>query len=618
MGSRSPTREKASRNGAVRLLPSELVDQIAAGEVVERPASVLKELVENSLDAGARRIRVEIRDGGSSLIAVTDDGPGMEPEEARMALRRHATSKIATLDDLGGIVSFGFRGEALPAIASVSRMRLLTRLAGRPAGHEIRIESSKIVMEREAGCPEGTRIEVADLFGRVPARRKFLKKSGTEWGHAIDWLGRLAMALPSTHFEVQRDDREAVVWPETSDTGERIAAVLGEGQARSLVRIEWEEGAGHVEAYVSGPEASRANGNSIHLYVNGRPVRDKLLRHAVSQAYRDILPRGRFPLAVLFLTVAPEAVDVNVHPAKWEVRFENPRAVHQLVGHAIREAMGARGFLSEPPLSGGRRDSPRSGRVPSAPGPSGTGTAGDPTGKGDWLFAGDNGAGDRVAEGTDKKWATGEGASPGSGSRIEFSKMRLLGQLKARYLVLEGEQGLVLVDQHAAHERILYEHLRGAWLDRKVERQGLLVPETLEIDSRGAVVLGESSELIDSLGFDAELFGESSVLIRAIPALLSGTNPRRLVGDLLDELGQVDVIPEAGASRTRMLPDADRLFATLACHSARRFGDHLPEAEQRAILKGLDAIAWAPTCPHGRPVAAHLGLTELDGRFGRH
>ena len=517
-------------------------------------------------------------------------------------------------------MSFGFRGEALPAIASVSRMRLLTRLAGRPAGHEIRIESSEIVMEREAGCPEGTRIEVADLFGRVPARRKFLKKSGTEWGHAIDWLGRLAMALPSTHFEVQRDDREAVVWPETSDTGERIAAVLGEGQARSLVRIEWEEGAGHVEAYVSGPEASRANGNSIHLYVNGRPVRDKLLRHAVSQAYRDILPRGRFPLAVIFLTVAPETVDVNVHPAKWEVRFENPRAVHQLVGHAIREAMGARGFLSEPPLAGGRRDSPRSGLVPSAPGPRGTGTAGDPTGKGDWLFARDNGAGagDRVAEGTDQKRATGQGASPGSGSRIEFSKMRLLGQLKARYLVLEGEQGLVLVDQHAAHERILYEHLRGAWLDRKVERQGLLVPETLEIDSRGAAVLGESSALIDSLGFDAELFGESSVLIRAIPALLSGTNPRRLVGDLLDELGQVDVIPEASASRTRMLPDADRLFATLACHSARRFGDHLPEAEQRAILNGLDAIAWAPTCPHGRPVAAHLGLTELDGRFGRH
>ncbi len=620
MGSRSPTREKTSQNGTVRLLPSELVDQIAAGEVVERPASVLKELVENSLDAGARRIRVEIRDGGSSLIAVTDDGPGMEAEEARMALRRHATSKIATLDDLGGIVSFGFRGEALPAIASVSRMRLLTRLAGRPAGHEIRIESSKIVMEREAGCPEGTRIEVADLFGRVPARRKFLKKSGTEWGHAIDWLGRLAMALPSTHFEVQRDDREAVVWPETSDTAERIAAVLGEGQARSLVRIEWEEGAGHVEAYVSGPEASRANGNSIHLYVNGRPVRDKLLRHAVSQAYRDILPRGRFPLAVLFLTVAPETVDVNVHPAKWEVRFENPRAVHQLVGHAIREAMGERGFLSEPPLAGARRDGPQSGRVLSGTGRQGTGSPGDPTGKGDWLFAQNNdaGAGDRVAEGTAEERATGEGARPGSTSRIEFSKMRLLGQLKARYLVLEAEQGLVLVDQHAAHERILYEHLRGAWLDRKVERQGLLVPETLEIGSRGAVVLGESSALIDSLGFDAEIFGESSVLIRAIPALLSGTDPRRLVGDLLDELGQVDVIPEASATQTRMLPDADRLFATLACHSARRFGDHLPEAEQRAILNGLDAIAWAPTCPHGRPVAAHLGLTELAGRFGRH
>lgn len=618
MGSRSPTQKKRTQNCRVRLLPSELVDQIAAGEVVERPASVLKELVENSLDAGAGRIRVEIREGGSSLIAVTDDGPGMEVEEARMALRRHATSKIATLDDLAEILSFGFRGEALPAIASVSRMRVLTRPRGSETGYEIRVEASEILLEREAGCPEGTRIEVADLFGSIPARRKFLKKPGTEWGHAIDWLGRLAMGLPATQFEVQRDDHAAVVWPETSEIAERIAAVLGEAQARALVRVEWEEGAGHVEAFVSGPEASRANGNAIHLYVNGRPVRDKLLRHAVSQAYRDLLPRGRFPLAVIFLTVPPGSVDVNVHPAKWEVRFANPQAVHQLVRHAIREAMEGRGFLAERSDSRrfGGQGSDRRGWAPVAPNSPAGGV-----GEGDWLFARDRAGpggelGVEAASNAGGREILGAGGS--AEGRIDFGSMRLLGQLQARYLVLEAESGLLLVDQHAAHERILYERLRGAWLEHKVERQGLLVPETLDIGSAAVAVLTDASKWIAALGFDVEAFGESAVVIRAIPALLSGNDPRRLVSDLVDELGQVDVAPDPDASQTRLLAGADRLFATLACHSARRFGDHLPEDEQRAILRGLDAIAWAPTCPHGRPVAAHFGLGELDARFGRH
>ena len=617
MGSITPTQTKKVPEGRIRQLPSDLIDQIAAGEVIERPASVLKELVENALDAGAGRIRVEIREGGASLVAVTDDGAGMTPEETRMALRRHATSKIAELEDLAGIRSFGFRGEALPAIASVSRMRLVSRPAGTEAGHEIRLDSSKVTEEREAGCPLGTRIEVADLFARVPARRKFLKKPGTEWGHAIDWLGRLAMALPSTHFEVQRDDHEAVVWPATDDGAERIAAVLGASQSRSLVRIEWEEGSGHVEAYLSGPETSRANGNAIHLYVNGRPVRDKLLRHAVSQAYRDLLPRGRFPIAVVFLTVPPDRVDVNVHPAKWEVRFEDPQAIHRVIRHAIREAMGQRGFLGS--TAAGSRD-PVGGRPEPHARIAGAQVHSTAREEGDWLFARPSASAqaDRVAEGADFSGSLSAQPAEGEAGRVEFGQLRLLGQLKARYLVLEGDKGLLLVDQHAAHERILYEGLRSAWLENKVERQGLLVSETLEIGSRGVAVLAEAAALVEALGFDVEVFGESAVVIRAIPALLSGNDPARLVSDLLDELGQVDVLPERDAAQTRLLAAADRVFATLACHSARRFGDHLPEEEQRAILRGLDAIPWAPTCPHGRPVAAHFGLGELDGRFGRH
>ena len=606
---------KSARDGLIRLLPSALVDQIAAGEVVERPASVLKELVENSLDAGAERIRVEIREGGAALIAVSDDGRGMTAPESAMAIRRHATSKISTQEDLAEILSFGFRGEALPAIASVSRMRILTRPRGAEVGHEIRVESGSVKLEREAGCPEGTRIEVADLFAQVPARRKFLKKPGTEWGHSIDWLGRLAMALPGVHFEVQRDDHEAVVWPQTANPAERIAAVLGEGQAGSLVGMEWEEGAGHLEGYFSGPETSRANGNSIYLYVNGRPVRDKLLRHALIAAYRDLLPRGRFPLAVVFVTVPPNSVDVNVHPAKWEVRFEQPQAIHQLVRHAVREAMGGREFLAERTEGGSSPEGRAPGQAGQRPVAAFQGSGGSAAGEGDWLFARDHQSDlpDRVSDGT--------GADPEAISeqgRVQFGRLRLLGQLRTRYLVLEGEEGLVLVDQHAAHERILYERLRGEWLNRKVERQGLLVPETLEIGVRGLATLAEAAQLVAELGFDVERFGESAVVVRAIPALLSGKEPGHLVTELLDELGQVDVVPGKGVSQSRALAAADRLFATLACHSARRFGDLLPEAEQRAILEGLDEIPWAPTCPHGRPVAAYLGIGELDGRFGRH
>ncbi|MDG2334299.1 MAG: DNA mismatch repair endonuclease MutL [Myxococcota bacterium] len=631
MGNPRPHGETSPSSGRIQRLPDGLVDQIAAGEVIERPASVLKELVENALDAGAQRVRVELRDGGASLIAVSDDGFGMTPEEARMALQRHATSKITRLDDLGEITSFGFRGEALPAIASVSRMRVLTRPESAEIGAEIRIESGEIIQAREAGCPAGTRIEVADLFGRVPARRKFLKKPGTEWGHAIDWLGRLAMALPMTHFEVQRDDHEAVVWPATEEPSERISAVLGASQTRSLVRIEWEEGAGHVEAFLSGPETTRANGNSIHLYVNGRPVRDKLLRHAVSQAYRDLLPRGRFPVAVVFLTVPPGSVDVNVHPAKWEVRFENPQAIHQVIRHAVREAMQDRGFLGANPLPSSREPAVGPGRP--LPGTTGQGARGQGArgqgalgqdaqgegapGEGDWLFArGSSEPGAHRLE--DREAPGGAGANSGQEGRVEFSQLRLLGQIQARYLVLEGEKGLILVDQHAAHERVLYEGLRAAWLERRVERQGLLVPETLETGSRGVAVIAEAAELVSAMGFDVEAFGESSLVIRAIPALLAGQDPALLVGDLIDELEGVDFVPEREAAHSRMLTAIDRAFATLACHSARRFGDHLPQEEQRAILAGLDEIPWAPTCPHGRPVAAHFDLGELDGRFGRH
>jgi len=636
MRGETPTGSENISRGRIRVLPDELVDQIAAGEVVERPASVVKELVENALDAGATRIRVEIRDGGAALVAVDDNGIGMSPDEARLALQRHATSKIRSAEDLAKIVSFGFRGEALPAIASVSRFRLRTRTRGAREGFEIRIDCGRHEKERSAGGPEGTRIEVADLFANVPARRKFLKKPGTEWGHVADWLGRLALSLPGVHFEIVRDNREASVWPATKNQADRIDAVLTKQQAGTLVPVVWEEGAGHVEAWVSGPEHTRPNANGLYLYVNGRPVRDKLLRHALLDAYRDVLPRGRYPTAVLFLTVAPDTVDVNVHPAKWEVRFVDPQAIHRLVRHAVREAMQGRGYLAGPEV---RSPEPGPPRAQTAP-------ASRPGSAGDWTFAtrkaespadrvqdrvqdrGQEAPGGAPLAKTAKTAETAETAAPAllptrgrrmaDSGRLELGSMRLIGQALASYLVVEGDDGLILVDQHAAHERILYERLRASWLERGVERQGLLVPVTVELEPLATAALGVAAESVERLGFDLEPFGESAVMVRAIPALLTGSDPEALVRGLAQELESGEVAPEAGAGETRLVSAADRVFASLACHSARRFGDHLPAEEQRAILKGLDAIPWAPTCPHGRPVAAvMLHRSELERRFGR-
>jgi len=617
---------------AVRPLPDALIDQIAAGEVVERPASVVKELVENALDAGATRIRVEVRDGGASLIAVSDDGAGIAPGDVRLALSRHATSKLATAEDLLAIASFGFRGEALPAIASVSRLRLRTRQRGEARGWEVRVDGGQILAEHEAGGPEGTRVEVADLFAAVPARRKFLKKPSTEWGHIADWLSRLALAMPGVHFEAQRDGKQAFVWPATSDPLARISSVLTERVARELVPVVWEGSGAHIEAYLSGPEHTRANANGLYLFANGRPVRDSVMRHALVDAYRDLLPRGRFPTGVLLLTVPPESLDVNVHPAKWEVRFSDPRAIHAAIRECVRGAMAERQWLvpgaaqrephrygaglargrdtgsgSDAGTAGGTRARDRAGAVRSG---------GATT---DWVLAGQRRSAGAAAP------SASTPAPPDAGGSVReplrFGALRVVGQLLASYLLVETKAGLVLVDQHAAHERVLYEQLRAEWLEARVASQPLLVPENVEIPGLDLVALVAAGALTSRMGFDLEPFGETAVMVRAIPALLAGRDPaalvRGLAGDLAAQPAAAEGGSDADASDVRLLAAADRAFATLACHSARRFGDHLEPGEQHAILRGLDAIPWAPTCPHGRPVAVSLGIAEIERRFGR-
>ncbi|HEX2483746.1 MAG TPA: DNA mismatch repair endonuclease MutL [Myxococcota bacterium] len=634
--SREPAPPPAAAAGRIRRLPDALVDQIAAGEVVERPASVVKELVENALDAGAGRVRVEVREGGRDFLAVTDDGCGMTRGEALLALERHATSKLASAADLARIATFGFRGEALPAIASVSHLTLRTRAPGEGEGTEVEVDHGRAGAPRAAGLPVGTRVEVAALFGSVPARRKFLKAAATEWTHVADWLSRVALARPDVHLDVAREDRPAWSWPATADPLARIAAVLSEREAEGLVAAALEREGLRLRGFVSRPDAHRRGADGLYLYVNGRPVRDRLLRHALLEAYRDLLPRGRFPTAVLELDVPPEAVDVNVHPAKWEVRFAEPQVIHRAVSAAVRRAIEARGWLvtgapgaaaaetNERTDGGSAGSGPRSWPLPWREGTPGRAevrwdetavrlaragdgdapaSAGAPPG--DWLFA-------RESE---------PAAAPAAAAPPRFRDLRPLGQLLGSYLLLEDAGGLVLVDQHAAHERVLYEGLRAAWLAGGVERQLLLVPLAVELDAASRAALDAAGPALVRFGFELEPFGPGALLARAVPALLADRDPVALVRGLGDELRSGTLAVGEGApdgpGSVRLLEAADRLFASLACHAARRAGDVLPAAEQRALLEALDAIPWAPTCPHGRPVAVPFSLAEIERRFGR-
>jgi DNA mismatch repair protein MutL len=456
---------------------------------------------------------------------------------------------------------------------------------------------------------------VAALFAAVPARRKFLKAAATEWTHVADWLARAALARPDVHVDVVREDRPAWSWPATQDRLARVAAVLSEREAEGLVPAELERDGLRLRGFVSRPDAHRRSADGLYLYVNGRPVRDRLLRHALLEAYRDLLPRGRFPTALLELELAPEAVDVNVHPAKWEVRFADPQTVHRAVSATVRRAIEARGWLVGAPGAGAAPSAAAAREAVLAPGSAGPAASAwggarpapaAPAAGGDWLFA------ERPAA---PAHATEAAPVP------RFGDLRLLGQLLGSYLVLEDKAGLLLVDQHAAHERVLYERLRAAWLAGGVERQLLLVAAPIELEAASRAALEAAGEGLARLGFELEPFGAGAVLARAVPALLAEQDPAALVRGLGDELRGAALAEgegaPAGPASVRLLESADRLFASLACHAARRAGDVLPTAEQRALLEALDTIPWAPTCPHGRPVAVPFGLPEIERRFGR-
>jgi len=588
--------------GAVRVLADELVNQIAAGEVVERPASIVKELVENSLDAEATRVDVVIRDGGSRFISVADDGVGMSRADAELAFERHATSKISAAEDLAAVGTLGFRGEALPSIASVARVRMRTRRAEDAVGVEVSGEGHGIERVAETACAAGTRVEVADLFGLVPARQKFLKTPVTEGTHTVRWLERIALARPDVRFSLERDGRPALLFLPTRDARERMIAALPASVGERLQPLEGRSEHASVRGFTTPTDVLRGSTADIHVFVNGRPVRDRLLLHVVRDAYRDALPPGRHPAAVLYLTVDPGEVDVNVHPAKWEVRFRDPGEIRRLVRDAIHRAIAAPGH-----------------RAHERPAPTGfVREAGPPA---DFALGAPSGAAAGLTPfGVESAPVFGAGAADAA-PPVPFRAHRLLGQVLGTYLVLERPGALVLVDVHAAHERVLFERMRDALLAGKLERQALLIPVRIDLPRSAADALEQAAASLERAGFDLEVgettaAGSVRVTLRSVPAALVDRTKTDW-GALLSQTAAELLEPGSAQARGGIEGALHDVLATAACHSAVRKGDRLEPREADALLEALDDSIWVPNCPHGRPIALTLGETELERRILR-
>ena len=593
----------------IHVLSEHAANQIAAGEVVERPASIVKELVENALDAGARAVTVELSGGGRDLVRVTDDGSGMSPEDAALAFERHATSKLADEHGLAEIATLGFRGEALPSIASVARVALVTAERGALEGTRLELEGGRLTKREPAGAAPGTRLEVRDLFFNTPARRKFLKKTETETTHALEAVVRLALAHPEVAFVVKDDAR--VVWQATPGAGvdgerARVAAALGREIDKHLVRVDYRLGTFHLTGWAAAPTYSAGSARELYTYVNRRFVRDRGLLHAVSRAFADRLAHGRYGAAVLHLDVPLGAVDVNVHPQKLEVRFADARGAYDVTFGGLSRALGT--VTSAGPHS-----------VQNVQG------VHDVQDVQDVQSPDDDARRARVAEAVARYQPRPDGprgpyapqpprpeqrellpASPGAARY--FARLVYLGQLDRTYLLCEGDGGLVMVDQHAAHEHLRYRELTEAAAPRDSQR--LLAPLTLDLAPARALALLAHTEQLAALGFEIEDYGGGTLAVAAIPATLA----RRDLHDLFAELAAD--LPEHGRASAA---DAARhaVLATVACHSSVRAGDLLQPDEARALLSRLDVADSDARCPHGRPVCVELGFTELEKQFGR-
>ncbi|MDF1751109.1 MAG: DNA mismatch repair endonuclease MutL [Alphaproteobacteria bacterium] len=617
-----PSPDRVAATSTIRRLPDTLVNQIAAGEVVERPASAVKELVENALDAGATRVDVTIRDGGRALLSIADNGRGMTSEELSLSVERHATSKLPD-GDLFHISTLGFRGEALPSIGSVSRMSIVSRARDSQDAWRIEIEGGRVFEPKPSAGGPGTTVEVRDLFFSTPARLKFLRSARAESGAIQDVLNRLAMAHPDIGFSLTEDGREKLrlnaAQGELLDLRlKRLGAIMGREFQENALPIDAEREGFRLTGFAGVPTLNRGNAAMQFLFVNGRPVRDKQLIGAVRGAYQDFLARDRHPLLALFLECGPRSVDVNVHPAKTEVRFQEPGLVRGLIFSALKHALAEAGHRASTSVSHAALGAFRPGGLPDTrqgsfsggyayrpPIPASPGLAAT-----SYSFQGPEGFAPSARDETDSHVDPTTGEVTDAPPLTSYPLGAARAQVHATYVVSQTEDGIVIVDQHAAHERLVYEQMKAAMAAGGVPRQGLLIPEIVELEERAAERVLDRSVELAQLGLVLESFGPGAVAVRETPALLGEVDAQALVRDLADEL-------EALGNAFSLKEKLEEVCGTMACHGSVRAGRRLNTEEMNALLRQMEATPHSGQCNHGRPTYGELKLADIEKLFGR-
>lgn len=581
----------------IHLLPSEVASQIAAGEVVERPASVIKELLENALDAKASQVSIHVEGAGKRLVEIADNGCGIPAAELALALERHATSKLERADDLFRIATLGFRGEALASIGSVARLTLTSRPAAAEGGARLRVEGGHVGQLELVGAPVGTVVRVEDLFYNVPARLKFLKQDATERRHIDELVTRYALAYPHVRFHLHQDGRPALMTSGNGDRREVLATLYGVDIARQMLEVISEEDGLRVTGFISPTSLTRSNRREIIFFVNGRPVQDASLSAALMQAYHTLLMVGRYPLAAMFLEIDPEAVDVNVHPTKAEVRFRSGDQVFRGVQRAVRRALLAHNPLPEVSPGFAWSSAAASTRPSPQPGL-------------DWgMVSAEQQATSSMPELPPPQGPIQPVQPALPGTRMPL--LRLVGQVASAYLVAEGPDGLYLIDQHAAHERILFERFMAlrAQSPNGIPAQSLLEPQAVELPPASARLVEDQMEALNDLGFKVEPFGRGTFLVRAIPALLAGMNPAAALAVLVEDFEEDETPLQAEVEA--------RIVARVCKRAAVKAGKILSAEEQRTLLADLEACQSPRTCPHGRPTMILLSVDLLERQFGR-
>jgi len=587
----------------IKILPEILSNKIAAGEVVERPASVVKELVENALDAGGSRISIEIEKGGRSLIRVSDNGKGMSRDDALLAPERYATSKISKDEDLFAISTLGFRGEALPSIAAVSRFALVTKDATSAAGTEIIIEGGTIKRVSDVGAPLGTMVSVGQLFFNTPARRKFLKTVNTEMGHIADTVAGFALGRPEVQFRLIHNRKELKSWPAAANQVDRVVDVLGRDMKNDLYKVEFDDDAVSVAGWASSPRITRSTSRGIYIYVNGRFVRDRIIRHALVEGYSGRLMKGKFPVAVLFIKVSYDQVDVNVHPTKHEVRFAQQKRVHDAVAGAVAGTLrfGDRSewITKKSPDRQPTLEQPRIEEQVSV----------YSRAEAEALRLESAALEDRgLLRLREEEDGAAEQAPLWKEKR--FSDLRVIGQIHNTYILCESTAGLILIDQHAAHERILFEQLKSRSEASKAASQKLILPETIELGYREAQILSQLIPDLNQMGLEIEPFGGNTFVVKAVPAQLANRELKPLVIEVVEKMAEIGFAP--GLEKA-----LDECLILMACHGAIRANQELSDRQTKGLLDQLDQCDNPSYCPHGRPIWIRWSLRSLEKSFKR-